>query len=124
MARILLIDDDEQVRNMLRMRLSRAGHEVIEAGDGREALEKFRAEPTELIITDIVMPEKEGLEVIMEICRDYPKVNVIAISGGGRIDASSYLDMATKFGAKHVFSKPVDWEKLQKAIDELLAASG
>ncbi|MEO5957891.1 MAG: response regulator [Opitutaceae bacterium] len=85
MARILLIDDDDDVRTVLRLTLIHFGHTVIEARNGREGLELFAEARPELVITDIVMPEKEGLEVIIELRAHRPPVKIIAISGGGRV---------------------------------------
>jgi YesN/AraC family two-component response regulator len=83
MANILIIDDDQQILNMLSQILKRAGYGVVEALDGKQGLKLYRENPTDLIITDIIMPEKEGLETIMELQRDFPDVKIIAISGGG-----------------------------------------
>lgn len=120
MAHILLVDDDKQVREMLKLTLERKGHKVTEAGDGVQALARFEAETVDLVVTDIVMPEKEGIETIMELrCQD-PAVKVIAISGGGRISPEDYLSWARRFGVKHTFTKPVNRDDLLSAIDELL----
>ena len=82
MVRILVIDDDNSIRNLLRRILETAGHEVIEASNGRIALDMQRQKPAELIITDIFMPEKEGTEFIMDMNEEFPAVKVIAMSGG------------------------------------------
>lgn len=120
MARILIADDDQQVRLMLKMTLERAGYEVIEAEDGNEAVQKFQSEKPDLVVTDIVMPEKEGIETIMELRIIDPTVQIIAISGGGRINPEDYLNWATKFGVKKTFIKPVDRELLLEAVGGLL----
>lgn len=122
MARILLIDDEDQVRHMLRVMLEYAGHEVEEAADGRQGARLYRERPSDLIVTDIVMPEKEGLEMIQELRRDFPGVKIIAISGGGMISPMSYLSLAKKFGAQRAFFKPIDREQLLAAVDELLSS--
>lgn len=119
MPRILVIDDEAPVRDLFRMMLERAGYEVALAGDGKEGMASHRETPADLIITDIVMPEKEGLETIVELRRDYPDVKIIAISGGGRIGPDSYLDMAKSLGAHCAFSKPVDRDELLAALREL-----
>jgi DNA-binding response OmpR family regulator len=108
MARILIIDDDVQILNMLRQTLEREGHAVVDAPDGNEGLRLFRENPTDLIITDLIMPEKEGIETIMELRRDFPDVKIIAISGGGRLDPGQYLSIAKSFGAQYTFTKPVE----------------
>lgn len=121
MPRILVVDDDEQIRAMLRMTLEREGHAVAEAGDGNKAMYSYAADPADLVIMDIVMPEKEGIETIMELRRQYGDVKIIAISGGGRVNPEDYLRWARTFGVQHTFTKPVDRRELLAAIDELLA---
>lgn len=120
MLRILLIDDDHDVRSMLRQTLTHFGHTVIEARNGREGLELFAHANADLVITDIVMPEKEGLEVLMELRSKRPPVKIIAISGGGRVSAADYLHMATQMGAAKVLAKPFSTAALLAAIAELL----
>ena len=120
MKRILVIDDEVQVRQLLRQILERAGYEVVDASDGKRGIELYRQAPTELIIIDIIMPEKEGVETIIELRRDFPDVKIIAISGGGRLNPKGYLDAAEKFGAARTFSKPFDREELLEVIQELL----
>jgi CheY-like chemotaxis protein len=125
MARILLIDDDNSVRTMLRLTLTHFGHTVIEARDGREGLKLFPHANADLLITDIVMPEKEGIEVLMELRKISPPVKIIAISGGGRQNAATnYLKLAKQLGAAKVLEKPFSNEALIAAIDELLATGG
>jgi len=89
MARILVIDDDIQILEMLGQTLEREGYEVVDALDGKEGMRLYREAPTDLVITDIVMPEKEGVETIMELKRDFPDVKIIAMSGGGQINSES-----------------------------------
>jgi YesN/AraC family two-component response regulator len=120
MARILLIDDDETVRTILYLTLVHAGHEVIEARNGREGLEKFRQDVVDLVITDIVMPEKEGFEVLMKIRKKNPTLKIIAISGGGLHNAAHYLQTAKLLGAAKVLAKPFSNETLMAAVNELL----
>jgi len=123
MARILLIDDDNTLRTMLRLTLTHFGHTVIEARNGREGLELFSQAETDLVITDIVMPEKEGLEVLMALRHRDPPVKIIAISGGGRVSATDYLRIARQMGAAKVLAKPFSNRALIAAIDELLPGS-
>ncbi|HEV8482833.1 MAG TPA: response regulator [Blastocatellia bacterium] len=106
MPSILLVDDDEQLRSMLKIVLSRAGHEVLEARNGKEALEFQRSNPSDLMITDLIMPEKEGLDTIIEFRRRFPDIKIIAMSGGGRINSDCYLDFAKKLGANCTLAKP------------------
>jgi CheY-like chemotaxis protein len=121
MARILIIEDDEPVRTMLGLTLAHFGHSVIEARDGEEGLMLFRNNETDLVITDIVMPEKEGLEVLMTLRKKYPPVKMIAISGGGRQTAKDNLHIAKLMGATRVLAKPVTTETLMAVVNELLA---
>jgi DNA-binding response OmpR family regulator len=120
LAHILIIDDDPQILDMLSQTLEREGYEVITASDGKEGLRLYRENPVDLIITDIIMPGKEGIETIMDLRRDFPHVKIIAISGGGQIDAEQYLSMAQKLGAQRTFIKPFERAELLKAIMELL----
>ena len=124
MARILLIEDDESVRTMLQMILVHFGHTVMEAGNGNEGLEQFRRAGADLVITDIVMPEKEGIEVLLELRKEQPPVKIIAISGGGRQSATDYLHLATLLGASTVLAKPFSSAELVAAITELLPQGG
>ena len=120
MARILVIDDDRQVRTLLRMILEREGHEVIEAPDGKVGIELYRNEPADVVITDIFMPEKEGLETIMDLRREYPEVKLIAISGGGRLKPHEYLVVARKLGARFTLTKPFERDGLLEAVTGIL----
>jgi DNA-binding response OmpR family regulator len=120
MARILLIEDNARLRTMLAEHLALAGHTVIQAGDGREGLERFRRGGADVVVTDIVMPETEGLEVLREIRTAQPPVPVIAISGGGVGSGADYLAMATVLGAAKVLLKPFPPAVLIAAIAELL----
>ena len=120
MARILVIEDDAQVRAMLRQMLERAGYEVVEAPDGRAGVRLYRQEKADLIITDLIMPEKEGIETITELRRDFPDVKIIAISGGGRIAPEVYLRMARSLGALRTFAKPIERKEIIETVQELL----
>ena len=120
MSSILIIDDDPQILKMLRQILEREGYEVTEASNGKQGVRLYRKNPADLVITDIIMPEKEGIEIIIELKRDYPDVKIIAISGGGRINPEDYLDIAKKLGAHRIFSKPVERKELLNAVRELI----
>ena len=124
MARILLVDDDADVRNVVRRLLERAGHTVDEAADGRIGVERFRAEPADVVIMDIFMPNQEGLETIRELRREFGDVKIIAMSGGGRTGDLDFLEHARAFGAARSLLKPVTADVLLAAIDELTAESG
>ena len=120
MARILVIDDDEQVLDMLYESLMLEGYDVLRASNGEEGLRLYREDPVDLIITDLIMPEKEGIETIIELRQDFPDVKIIAISGGGRVGTKDYLHMAKIFGVQRTFNKPVAREQLLDAIKELI----
>lgn len=118
--RILVIDDDDQMRVLLRQVMEWAGYEVEEAENGREGMQKQRRQPTDLVITDLIMPEQEGLETIGLLRKEFPRTKIIAISGGGRIGPEAYLPAAQELGADRVFSKPFDVRELAGAVKELI----
>jgi CheY-like chemotaxis protein len=120
MAKILVIDDDETVRLSIRLALEDAEHQVDEAADGMVGMQRLKTQAADVVITDIFMPEKEGLETIDEIRRDYPHIKIIAISGGGRIEPQDYLDIAKHLGADRALLKPFDIQLLLDTVDELL----
>ncbi len=120
LARILVADDDECMRSVLREMLERAGYEVMEASNGIIAMILQKENPADLVITDILMPEKEGIETILELKRDFPEVKIIAISGGGRGGSEEYLAIAGKMGAETTLAKPFMRKELLKAVRELL----
>ncbi len=122
MARLLIIDDEEQFRKMLRQMLERAGYEVAEAADGEKGEQLYRQQPADLIIIDIFMPEKEGIETIIELKHEFPDVKMIAVSGGGRNDGMRYLRHAERLGADRIFEKPFERQELLSAIAEILNA--
>ncbi len=123
MRRILIIDDDYQVRKMLRRMLEKKGYEVIDAIDGAHGITLQKESPADLVITDIIMPEKEGIETISEMRSDFTEVKIIAISGGGRVSPAPYLRLATDMGAHDAFIKPIKNEELLNAIEGLLSLS-
>ena len=120
MPRILLIDDDEMSRQAVQRMLERAGHTVESTGDGREAIDRFAAGEVDLLITDLIMPEMDGLEIIQEVRRKDPGARILAISGGGRVQAEEYLSVARKFGAVEVLPKPFASQDLKAAVDRAL----
>jgi len=120
MALILVVDDDDQIRALLSRLLSRNGYEVLEASNGRIAVDILRKGPVDLVITDLIMPDKEGLETIREIVKEHKGIKIIAISGGGRVGPDSYLSMAKMFGASAVFTKPLEMAELLHTVAELL----
>jgi len=120
MARILVIDDEEAIREVLEVMLTGEGYEVIEAADGRDGMKRFQENPFDLVITDLIMPEKEGIETIIDLRRHYPQVKVIAVSGGGIVPGADYLTVAQAVGAHRVFEKPFVVADLLKAVKDLL----
>lgn len=124
MPRILLIDDDTTLRRALRIALEKSGHEVTEAADGREGLAAFALQRADLVVTDIIMPEMEGVETIRGLRKASLGVPIIAISGGGRGSAEDYLYYAKIFGANKVFEKPFDIDTLRAAVATLLGLDG
>ena len=121
MARILFIDDDPPTLELFEQILKGAGHEVIMARDGVTGIALYRKNPTDLIITDIMMPVKDGMEVINELKRDFPEAKIIAISGTGREERREFFfDVSRILGAKRTFEKPIDPAELLQAIRELV----
>lgn len=120
MTRILVIDDDEPTRHLLRQVLERAGYEVTDAANGRAGLQLQRAIPADVIITDILMPDQEGLETIRELRRAFPTTKIIAMSGGGQIGGASFLTMAERLGAQRSLQKPFGLREILAAVAEIL----
>lgn len=123
MAKILVIDDDRMVRETLKLILSSVGHEIILANDGKQGVKTFSEVKPSLVITDILMPEKEGIETIADLRKIHPKVPIIAVSGGGRVGNMSFLKVAESFGANRTISKPFEPEDVLAAVTELLKAA-
>lgn len=119
---VMVVDDDEPVRSILCENLADLGFDVSFAKDGSEALELIDAgRRPQVVITDIIMPRREGLEVIMELRRKHPGIRLIAISGGGRTRSADFLQLARKLGADAIMPKPLDIDALEKTVRELLA---
>ena len=114
MATILIIDDEEIIRVLLRSALEAEGYEVTEAANGREGLELYRQRPTDLVITDIVMPELNGLDMLLELTHEFLHAKVIAISGAG--EEKNVLDVAKLLGARQTFQKPFSIPHLLDAV--------
>jgi len=117
---ILIIDDDIEILSVLRLILEREGYDVLAASDGKEGLKLCRQQRVDLVITDLVMPEKEGVETIMELRRDFPHVKIIAMSGGGSIAPENYLHMAQMLGAQRTLRKPFTPNEMLEAVRELV----
>ncbi|WP_444997891.1 response regulator [Aliikangiella sp. IMCC44359] len=123
MALVLIVDDDPQMLRLLTDVVELDNHDVLLAQDGALALEYFDYHAPDLMITDILMPNKEGLELISETREKFPKVKIIAYSGGGSSDPESYLEFAIGMGADKVFTKPMPLGDLRKEIQLLLEES-
>lgn len=121
MACILVVEDDKDLREMLKTSLTKRKYMVFEASNGKEALIRFKPSITDLLITDLIMPDEDGLKVIMKIKSIKPSVKIIAISGGGKAGPANYLNLAKALGADEIFPKPFSLADLLKKIDELLA---
>ena len=121
MARVLIVEDDANLRLILQNVVDQAGHTTYVATDGQDALNQVQQEPPDIVVTDIIMPEKEGIELILSLRKEFPEIRIIAISGGGQLGADHYLDMAREFGADITIGKPFDKQCFMDAITELLS---
>lgn len=122
MARILLVDDEALVLQLFEAVLELEHHDVTTASDGNAALAALAHGTFDVVVTDIVMPDKEGIEMIMEIRKLKPDLPIIAMSGGGRGSSSDYLEMAALLGAKKTLAKPFSTQELLDAVREVLRA--
>lgn len=131
MSRILIIEDDTTQRETYKDILVQAGYEVLEAPDGVSGMQQYRQQPCDLVITDIYMPNQDGLETILKLKEEFPMVKIIAVSGGGTRAANIRdsgmklaIEAATGFGADYVLQKPVSRQQLLHVIEEVLHDSG
>ena len=120
MKRVLIIDDEPLARYTMKAILEEEGFEIMEASNGQEGIDADRARPADPIITDIIMPEKGGIETILELQRERPDVKIIAISGGGRLNSHIPLKIAQRVGAARVLSKPFGVADLIRTVRECL----
>jgi len=120
MQKILIIDDDHHILLMIKKMLERAGFEVELASNGNDGLDLFKSLQVDLVITDIIMPEKEGLETIREMKRLRSDLKIIAMSGGGKVSSDNYLNTARIFGASKILTKPFSQKQMVSAVQELL----
>ena len=120
MSRVLVIDDEELVRATIREMFEESGYEACEAADGEQGLRVVEESPMDLVIVDILMPKREGIETIIELQRRDPGMKIIAISGGGLLTSEHCLKMAEMAGAHRILSKPLTRDKIIATADELL----
>ncbi|MEJ2627959.1 MAG: response regulator [bacterium] len=120
MNKVLVVEDDRAIREMCTVILEGENYTVLKADNGKEATKVLDEESDiDLIITDIIMPEKEGIQFIREVKRTCPDIKILAISGGGAIDAKQYLELAQNLGADSILEKPFDDQDLLEAIDKI-----
>ena len=119
--RVLVIDDDDQMRALLRKVMEWSGYTVMEAENGRKGMQVQREHPAEIVVTDLIMPEQEGLETIRLMKKEFPDIKIVAISGGGRIGPDAYLPAALELGADLVYSKPFAVKEFMIKIRGLMA---
>ncbi|HEY1798512.1 MAG TPA: response regulator [Stellaceae bacterium] len=120
-AKVLVIDDDILVRRTISRILQHGGYEVTLAEDGAKGVAKFRSERPDLVITDIIMPEQEGIETIIQLLRDDPAARIIAVSGGGRLGSMDFLTVANKLGAAAILRKPFEPAELLGCVERALS---
>jgi DNA-binding response OmpR family regulator len=120
MPGILIVEDENDLREMLKVSLTRRKFTVLEAENGKDAIIHFKPAVTDLVITDLIMPEEDGLKVIMKLREVKPSLKIIAISGGGKAGPASYLNLAKALGADAVYSKPFSVNEMIRKIEELL----
>jgi DNA-binding NtrC family response regulator len=121
MKKILIVDDEQAIRSMLRVILKKEDRQFFEAQNGLKAQKILQEENCDLVLSDVIMPDCDGIELVMAIRHKYPSLPVVIMSGGGRVNAEHYLMLAKKLGALRVFEKPFDSVALRAAVDELLA---
>ncbi|MDP8222430.1 MAG: response regulator [Candidatus Lernaella stagnicola] len=122
MPLIMIIEDDEQMRSLLQEMLEREGYEVLLAANGKEAMDRFGDKPVKLIITDILMPGMDGVEVITRLRRQKPTPAIVAISGGGAyLQAKDCIEWAKSLGVEHTFTKPFDRKVFLATVKGIMA---
>ena len=121
MNKILIIDNDDHFRRMLCEYLARHGFETNEAASAQSAMQLWRTRPYDMVITDIIMPDTDGFEVIIDVRKDLPNASIVAMTGGGRLGPEYFLPIAQTLGADRAFTKPFNMEDFVNAIKELLA---
>ena len=120
MPGILIVEDDKSIREMLKLSLLRNNYTVLEAENGKDAIVHFKPLLTDLVVTDLIMPEEDGLKVIIKLKEIKPSIKIIAISGGGKAGPANYLNLAKALGADAIYTKPFSINNLIVKIEELL----
>ncbi len=123
MPSVLIVDDDRQVCELLRQAYEDAGYAVTVASDGQEGTISYRQSPADVVILDILMPEKEGLETILDLKKEFAPVKIIAISGGSERSHINLLDLAKRLGAIHTLTKPFEIQSLLELTESVLSES-
>ena len=123
-VRVLVVDDNPDMRSFVKLVLERAGYEAQAAADGQRALDLHREHPADVLITDIFMPESDGIELIARFKSGFPQVKIIAMSGGGHVSKKDYLPVAKAIGADGVLQKPFAAETLLRMLQDLVANGG
>jgi len=118
---ILLIDDEDALRGLIADALRAAGYQVVTAGNGQEANLALESGTIDLVVTDLIMPKMDGIEVLTELHRTKPQMPVIVMSGGGRMPPGQYLEMARTFGAEAIIEKPFSPSQLVKMVGSILS---
>jgi two-component system, chemotaxis family, chemotaxis protein CheY len=120
MAHVLVVDDEGQMRKLIRLVMEQEGHTVVEAPNGKKAIQHLQEAEIDLVISDIVMPDMDGLELIRGIRRNHPGIKILAISGAGKEGPGLYLNMAEHFGADEILMKPFSPDQLIKKVSAVL----
>ena len=120
MAHVLVVDDEDQMRKLIRLLLQQKGHTVVEASNGKKAIQHLQEAEIALVISDVVMPDMDGLELIREIRRTHQRIKILAISGAGREGPGLYLNIAEKFGADAILMKPFAPDQLIERVSALI----
>jgi CheY-like chemotaxis protein len=120
MPGVLIVEDDKELREMLKMMLLRKNFTVLEAENGKAAITHFKPTLTDVVVTDLIMPEEDGLKVVIKLRELKPSIKIIAISGGGKVGPGSYLNLAKALGADAIYSKPFSLNDLVSKIEQLL----
>jgi CheY-like chemotaxis protein len=123
-GRVLIADDNADTREALALMLRAAGHEVADAADGEEAVERYRAEPFDVLVLDLLMPRRDGFDTLRILRTEFPDLRVLVISGAWRIGGRDALSYARELGAAVALLKPAEPKVVLRAVEELLAPTG